>query len=128
LPVPVPLRLRRCAVPGADKIPFLPSLTASPDEVESIFHVPLWPFLVESPCHSAQSMPPKGRPFMYLHHHLQCFNDEEYDVWGQTFSIIMHLAELIYDREPEYDVRPPPRPQQQQQQQGDSSSGDRPKL
>ena len=44
---------------------------------------------------------------IYLHHHHQSFNGEAYDVWGQTFSISMHLAELIYDRPPEYDIKPP---------------------
>ena len=93
-------------VPGAEFVAFLPSLTASPDEVESIFHVPLWPFLVESEAHSTTGMPPKA-PAMFLHHLAAEFGGEEYDVWGQTFSIIMHLASLIYDREPEFAVKPP---------------------
>jgi hypothetical protein len=97
----------RATAPGADEVAFLPSLTPSPDEVESIFHVPLWPFLVESDCHTWQSMPPQGQALMYLHHHHQTFDGESYDVWGQTFSIIMRLAELIYDRPPEYDIKPP---------------------
>ena len=27
-------------------------------------------------------------------------------MWGQTFSILMHLVRLIYGREPEYEIKP----------------------
>ena len=48
-----------------------------------------------------------GAEELWAHAYAAEFGGEEYDVWGQTFSIIMHLASLIYDREPEFAVKPP---------------------
>ena len=50
---------------------------------------------------------PKKKPFIYLQHLLALFEGEQFDIWGQTFSIIMHLAELIYGRQPAFALKPP---------------------
>eukprot|EP01045_Picozoa_sp_COSAG04_P059116 COSAG04_NODE_29134_length_271_cov_0.593023_1_plen_39_part_01 len=36
--------------------------------LQSIFHVPIWPFLLETASHTPQPMPPTGPAAMYLHH------------------------------------------------------------
>lgn len=69
----------------------LPPLTPSPDEIESIFMVPLDLFLTQPPSYDHKIK------FMGLKVTVPSFHYQDYMIWGLTGYMIVELMRLAYD-------------------------------
>jgi 8-oxo-dGTP pyrophosphatase MutT (NUDIX family) len=71
-------------------------LLASPDEIESIFHVPVEYFLNEKPSYTHK--------FRYMNQDVTVpsFNYEGYVIWGLTAFMIVDLMKRAYDHDIEF--------------------------
>ena len=89
------------------------SLHASPDEVDAIFLAPLATFLEDGEHHTFQDMDLKKYSGLlssiYRAHHFKVSVHEDgrhFDVWGQTADILMYVASVVYDRRPNFEMKP----------------------
>ncbi|MDF2447139.1 MAG: mismatch repair protein MutT [Moraxellaceae bacterium] len=71
-------------------------LTPSPDEIESIFNVPLEFFLREKPSYTHRFR------FMGQDITVPSFNYDDYVIWGLTAFMIVDLVQRVYDHEIEF--------------------------
>lgn len=71
-------------------------LVPSPDEIESIFRVPLAFFLTEKPSYTHR--------FRYMGQEftVPSFNYEDYVIWGLTAFMIVDLVQRVYDHSIEF--------------------------
>ena len=69
----------------------LPPLTPSPDEIESIFTVPLDLFLTQPPSYDHKIK------FMGLKVTVPSYHYQDYMIWGLTGFMIVELMRLAYD-------------------------------
>lgn len=72
------------------------ALVPSPDEIESIFHVPLEYFLTEKPAYTHRFR------FMGQEVTVPSFNYGDYVIWGLTAFMIVDLVQRVYDHEIEF--------------------------
>ena len=95
-----------CVVVRDPKI--VDALTPSEDECDAVFTAPLWRFL-SSVGHRHADM--DLRRFdaslrrVYRAHH---FDVDGFDVWGQTADVLMRIAAIVYQRTPDFEMRPAP--------------------
>jgi 8-oxo-dGTP pyrophosphatase MutT (NUDIX family) len=82
--------------PIVGKVPADVMLTASPEEIESIFLVPLDFFLTEKPAYTYK--------FRFLGNELTVpsFNYGDYVIWGLTAFMIVDLMNRVYDANIEF--------------------------
>jgi hypothetical protein len=71
-------------------------LTPSPDEIESIFRVPLEFFLTEKPSYTHRVR------FLDREYVVPSFNYEDYVIWGLTAIMIVDLVQRVYDHRIEF--------------------------
>lgn len=88
----VGLRVQPFVGKVAPDIPLIPN----PDEIESIFHVPLDFFLTEKPAYTHK--------IHYLGHELTVpsFNYGDYVIWGLTAFMIVDMMNRVYDANIEF--------------------------
>lgn len=72
-------------------------LTPNPDEIESIFHVPLDFFLTEKPSYTHRFR------FMGQDVIVPSFNFGDYVIWGLTAFMIVDLVRRVYDHQVEFE-------------------------
>lgn len=77
-------------------VPHDTPLLASPDEIESIFRVPLEYFLHEEPVYTHKFR------FMDQDVTVPSFNYDGYVIWGLTAFMIVDLMKRVYDRDIEF--------------------------
>ncbi|MBF0237371.1 MAG: CoA pyrophosphatase [SAR324 cluster bacterium] len=73
----------------------------NPDEIESVFEVPVH-FFMESEHHTAEIRNDFQRPFISHHYHYA-----DYDIWGMTAMLILRLLEIGWSYVPDYPVYHP---------------------
>ena len=74
----------------------MPTLTANPDEIESIFTVPLDVFLNQKPTYDHKVK------YMGINIPVPSFNHEGYVIWGLTGYMIVEFMRQVYDADIEW--------------------------
>lgn len=74
----------------------MPTLTANPDEIESIFTVPLDVFLNQKPSYDHKVK------YMGINIPVPSFNHEGYVIWGLTGYMIVEFMRQVYDADIEW--------------------------
>ena len=74
----------------------MPTLTANPDEIESIFTVPLDVFLNQKPSYDHKIK------YMGINIAVPSFNHEGYMIWGLTGYMIVEFMRQVYDADIEW--------------------------
>lgn len=98
-----PLLSKHCLsvtpIVGIISEPVYRGLVPAPDEVDSVFSMPLYSFLEEHERHTYADAEMGGH--MYRIHH---FQQDVYDVWGLTAGILIYTAEIAFDEKAAFDV------------------------
>ncbi len=87
------------------------SLAPSEDECDAVFTAPLWRFLCDvGHRHDDMDLQRFDTSLrrVYRAHHFDV--EGKYDVWGLTADVLMRVAAVVFQRKPDFEMRPAPAP------------------